>query len=103
MIGEDIVDGGGDMALYGIFRGISMFLQLVYDALLIYCILSWILPPYQKVMMFLAKIMDPLLRPVRNTLFRVFPRLPIDLSALVLFFVLRMVRSLLWRLYTLLS
>lgn len=87
------------MALYGVFRGISMFLQVIYYALLVYCILSWILPPYNKVMMFLGRFMNPLLQPIRNVLFRIFPRLPLDLSALVLFFILNIVNSLLWRVY----
>lgn len=87
------------MALYGVFRGISMFLQVIYYALLVYCILSWILPPYNRVMMFLGRITNPLLQPIRNVLFRIFPRLPLDLSALVLFFLLNIVNSLLWRVY----
>lgn len=91
------------MALYGVFRGISMFLQVIYYALLAYCLLSWILPPYNKVMMFLSRVTDPLLRPIRSVLFRIFPRMPLDLSALVLFFVLRIADSLIWRLYYLLA
>lgn len=91
------------MALYGVFRGISMFLQVIYYALLAYCLLSWILPPYNKVMMFLARFVDPLLRPIRNVLFRIFPRMPLDLSALVAFFLLRIVDSLLWRLFYMLA
>lgn len=87
------------MVLYGIFRGISMFLQAIYYFLLIYCLLSWILPPYNKVMMFFNRILDPILRPIRSLLFRIFPRAPIDLSALVLFFVLQLLNTLIWRLY----
>lgn len=91
------------MALYGVFRGISMFLQIIYYALLIYCLMSWILPPYNKVMMFLARIVDPLLRPIRNILYRFFPHMRLDFSALIAFLLLRIVDSLLWQLYYLLS
>lgn len=91
------------MALYGIFRGISMFLQVIYYALLVYCLLSWILPPYNKVMATLSRIVDPLLRPIRAVLFRIFPRMPLDFSALVLFFLLNIVNRLLWQLYYLIA
>lgn len=85
--------------LYRVFQGFSMFLQVIYYALLAYCLLSWIMPPYHKVMMFLSRFVDPLLRPIRNLMFRIFPRMPIDLSALVAFFVLRILQQLLWQLY----
>lgn len=91
------------MALYGIFRGVSIFLQIIYYALLVYCLMSWILPPYNKVMMFLSRFVDPLLRPIRNVLFRIFPRMPLDFSALVLFFLLNIANSLLWQLYRLIA
>lgn len=90
------------MALYGVFRGISMFLQVIEYVMLAYCLLSWILPPYHKVMAFLARFADPLLRPIRSVMFRIFPRMPIDLSALVFFMLLRVVRQLLWQLFYLL-
>lgn len=90
------------MALYGVFRGISMFLQIIYYALLAYCLLSWILPPYNKVMQVLGRITYPLLQPIRNVLFRIFPRMPIDLSALVLFLLLNILNRLLWQLFYLL-
>lgn len=91
------------MALYGVFRGISMFLQIIYYALLAYCLLSWILPPHNKVMMFLSRVTDPLLRPIRSLLFRFFPRLPIDLSAIVLFLLLNLLNQLLGVLYRLIA
>lgn len=87
------------MALYGIFRGISMFLQIVYYALLAYCLLSWILPPYNKVMMTLGRFMNPLLQPIRSLLFRIFPRMPLDLSALALFLLINLLDRLLWQVY----
>lgn len=91
------------MALYGVFRGISMFLQIIYYALFAYCILSWILPPYNRVMMFLGRVMNPLLAPIRRVMFRIFPHMRIDFSALVLSLLLAVVQQLLWRLYILLA
>lgn len=88
--------------LYGIFQGISYFLQIVYYALLIYCLLSWLLPPYHKVMMFLGRFVDPLLRPIRSVMYRIFPHMRLDFSALVAFLLLNVVQRLLWQLYYLL-
>ncbi|MDR0929702.1 MAG: YggT family protein [Oscillospiraceae bacterium] len=89
--------------LYGIYQGIHYFLQILYYLMLAYCLLSWILPPYHRVMTFLARFVDPLLRPIRNLMFRIFPRMPLDLSALVAFFAIRLLDSLLLRLYLLLA
>ncbi len=89
--------------LYGVFLGISYFLQIIRYALLIYCVMSWILPPYHKAMRFLGRFIDPVLSPIRTLLFRIFPRLPIDLSALAAFFVLDLIGRLLWQLFYLLA
>ncbi len=88
--------------LYGIFQGISYFLMIVRYVLLAYCLLSWILPPYHKVMQVLARFVDPVLFPIRRLMYRIFPRIPIDLSALFAFFVIQILSSLLWRLYVML-
>lgn len=89
--------------LYGIIQGIRYFLQIASYVLLAYCLLSWILPPYHKIMQFLARLVDPLLRPIRNLLFRLFPRMPLDFSAMAAFFVLRLLDQLVVRLYYLLA
>ena len=80
--------------LYGVFLGISYFCRSS-ATLLIYCVMSWILPPYHKAMRFLGRLIDPVLSPIRTLLFRIFPRLPIDLSALAAFFVLDLIGRLL--------
>ncbi len=87
------------MVLSGVFQGISYFLTIIRYVLLAYCLLSWVLPPYNKLMMMLSRFIDPLLRPIRNVMFRIFPRMPIDLSALVAFFVLDLLSRGLWSLY----
>lgn len=88
--------------LYGLFQGVSYFLRLFRYALLIYCLLSWLLPPYHKVMRAFARVTDPLLAPIRRLLFRVFPQARIDITAIVAFLVIGLTESLLWRLYSLL-
>lgn len=89
--------------LFGIVQGVSYFLRIFMYALYIYCICTWILSPFNKVMRFLARIVDPFLRPVRNVLFRLFPRLPIDLSPIVLGLLVGLAQQLLWRLYMMLA
>ena len=84
------------------FLGINYFIQILSYALMIYCVLSWILPPYHKVMQFFGKIVDPMLTPVRRVLFRIFPRMPLDLSPIALFFLMNLATRLLWRLYVML-
>lgn len=85
--------------LFGIFRGIESFLKIIRYLLLAYCLLSWIMPPYRGFMATLSRFVDPILRPIRNLLFRFFPRLPIDLSPLLLMLLLEGLRQLLWRGY----
>lgn len=87
--------------LYGVFQGIYYFLQIIQYGLLAYCVLTWILQPYHKVMRFFARFADPLLRPIRNVMYRIFPRMPIDLSPLIMYFLINFAQSLLWRLYRL--
>ena len=89
--------------LYGVFLGISYFLQIVRYTVLIYLILSWFLPPYQGIMRFLERIVDPLLRPVRNLLFRFLPRMIIDPSPILFFLFLDLLIRLVWVVFTWLS
>lgn len=91
------------MVLYNIFSGFSMFLQIIVYLLWGYCILSWILPPFNKLMMALSRVIDPLLRPIRNLLFRIFPRLPLDFSPIILSLLISVARQLIWRLYILIA
>ena len=91
------------MILYRIYLGCYYFLEILRYALLIYCILSWFMPPWNKVMQFLAKITDPMLNLIRPLMRRIFPNLPIDLSAIVIFFLIGLAERLLYRLYVFLA
>jgi len=71
--------------LDGISLGIVWFLELIRFAVVLYLILSWFLSPSQGFMQFLGRVVDPMLRPFRNLLFRFFPRLFIDPSPLLFF------------------
>ena len=89
--------------LFGVFQGISYFLTIIRYVLLAYCLLSWILSPYHKVMRMLGRFVDPVLNPIRRLMYRIFPRIPLDLSALLAFFLLQLADSLLIRLYYMLA
>ena len=87
------------MVLYKVFLGVNYFIRILSYALLIYCVLSWILPPYHKVMRIAERFVDPMLRPIRSLLFRFFPWMPIDFSPLALSLLLQLASRLLWRIY----
>lgn len=66
--------------------------------LAIYCIASWFIhDPFNKFMIILSTIVDPVLEPVRAILKRIpfLANLPIDFSPLILFLLIEFVLSLL--------
>ncbi len=87
------------MVLYKVFLGLDYFIRILSYALLIYCVLTWILPPYHKVMHLFARFVDPMLRPIRKLLFRLLPRMPIDFSPIAASLILQFASRLLWRIY----
>ena len=89
--------------LRGIVQGIDYFLEAIRYLLLVYCVISWFVSPFNRFRQFIERIVDPMLRPLRGILFGIAPRMPIDLSALVMFFVLNLLRFGLWRLYMVLA
>ena len=54
-------------------------------------------------MQFFGKIANPMLDWIRPLIRRIFPNLPIDPSAIVVFFLLNLAQRLLYRLYVLLA
>ena len=89
--------------LYGIFLGFSYFLEILRYLLLAYVVISWFVSPFNRFRQLVERIVDPMLRPLRSLLFGIAPRMPIDLSAFILFFVLNLLQRGLWRLYAVLS
>lgn len=87
--------------LYGVFQGIDYFLQILRYILLAYIILSWVAQPRSRVRMFVNRIVDPLLSPIRNILYRFFPYSRIDFASLVGFLLLELLQVLLWRIFRL--
>lgn len=72
---------------------IGAFLTLLYWMVLIRAILSWVNPdPYNPIVQFLTSTTDPILEPIR----RILPpswRSGIDISPIIVFFLLMFVRS----------
>lgn len=73
-----------------LFRVIALVLRLVNLAVLVYCVMSFLMPQsewYRK----LAAYVDPLLNPIRLRLWKWFPSLrslPLDLSPVALWLIL---------------
>jgi uncharacterized protein YggT (Ycf19 family) len=89
--------------LHGLFLGVRYFLQIIRYTVLIYLVLSWFMPPNQGFMRFLERIVDPLLRPIRNLLFRFLPRMVIDPSPILFFLLTDLFIRLLWVIFSWLS
>ena len=69
---------------------VSWALRLVSIALLVYCVMSFVMPQ-SDLMRKAAVYVEPVLRPFRGLLYRYFPKLrmmPVDFSPLVVWLVL---------------
>jgi len=51
-------------------NGVIRLLNLAQGVLVLYCVLSWFMDPNSQVMRFLARVIEPALRPVRAMLQR---------------------------------
>ncbi len=77
-------------------NSVDLFFNLLTWAIIIRVLLSWIpgLPPYNPIVRFLVSVTDPVLEPAR----RVIPPIGmIDISPIVVLFVLQLVREFLIR------
>ncbi len=62
--------------------------------LLIYCVASWFIrDPFNKFMLAVRSIVDPVLNPIRNFLYRssTLRNLPIDLSVIIAYFLCQLI------------
>ena len=91
------------IGLYEVFRAGSLFLKLINAAILVYCILSWIMPRTQ-VFEFLARFIQPFVAPFRRLSFRLMARfnIPLDLSCWFAMIGYGLLDRLWWRLFYLL-
>ena len=77
---------------------VSSIIDIFKTILIIYCVCSWFIrDPFNKFMIALKTIIDPVVDPIRNLLDRIsFLRaIPIDFSVLVAFILCNMVQSIL--------
>ena len=73
---------------------LTLLIQAVSTLLLLYCILSWFVPPDSQIRIWVGSIVDPLLNPIR----RVMPDMGMmDFSPIVLMLLLQFIARLLSR------
>lgn len=64
---------------------VSILLTIMYWLILIRALISWVNPdPFNPIVQFLMKITEPVLEPVR----RMLPPLPLDISPIIVFFII---------------
>ncbi|MBC8532184.1 YggT family protein [Gehongia tenuis] len=63
--------------------GVNWFIQIVTWAIVLEALLSWFLPPYNKVREFLARFTAPFVNPFRKLMSRFTGGMPIDFSPML--------------------
>ena len=74
-----------------VFNIVFWALRIAGWLMLIYCFLTWIIPN-NKYTQLLGKYIEPILNPIRKTLYRLIPplgQLPLDFSPIVFWLLLR--------------
>ncbi len=79
-----------------ILRIVDNILMLYEVAIIVRALASWFSPhPNNPLYRFLINITDPIMRPVREALFRIMPNMGIDFSPLVVILIIQFLRGLL--------
>ena len=77
-----------------IAQGVDVFLGFMSLLIIIRALISWVSPdPHNPIVQFLYRATDPILNPIR----RVLPVMPIDISPIIAYLVIGMVKSFLVR------
>ena len=64
---------------------VSILLTIMYWLILIRALISWVNPdPFNPIVQFLTRVTEPILEPVR----RLLPPLPLDISPIIVFFII---------------
>lgn len=75
-------------------QGLDLFLGFMSLLIIVRALISWVNPdPYNPIVQFLSRATDPILNPIR----RVMPVMPIDISPIIAYFVIVVVRGFLVR------
>ena len=73
-----------------IAQGVDAFLGFMSLLVIIRALISWVNPdPYNPIVQFLTRATDPILNPIR----RILPVMPIDISPIIAYFLIGLVRS----------
>jgi len=76
--------------IVGVAKIVDILLTMMYWLILIRALISWVSPdPYNPVVRFLYRTTEPILTPIR----RLMPRMGIDLSPIIAFFVIIFLKS----------
>jgi YggT family protein len=77
-----------------IAQGVDAFLGFMSLLIIIRALISWVNPdPYNPIVQFLTRATDPILNPIR----RIMPVMPIDISPIIAYFLIGLVKSFLVR------
>lgn len=77
-----------------IAQGVDIFLGFFLLLIIVRALISWVNPdPYNPIVQFLTRATDPVLSPIR----RFMPALPIDISPIIAYFLIIVVKSFLVR------
>ncbi len=75
---------------------VNILLTIMYWLILIRALLSWVNPdPFNPIVQFLMRITEPVLEPIR----RLLPPLPIDISPIIVFFIIIFCKDFWWPVY----
>lgn len=76
--------------LEALAQGVDFFLWAMTWLIIIRALISWVNPdPYNPVVQFLHRATDPILNPIR----RILPAMPIDISPIIAYFLIIVLKS----------
>lgn len=77
-----------------IAQGVDIFLGFMSILIVVRALISWVNPdPYNPIVQFLSRATDPILNPIR----RFMPVMPIDISPIIAYFLIVVIRGFLVR------
>lgn len=86
--------------LLRVYEGISLFLNIISGILLAYCLMSWFVPPTNRLFQIVSRFTQPLVAPFRPIAYKLMERgFRIDISVLLAFLAIRVIESLLLMLF----
>ena len=92
----------GAAVIYQIFLGIYRFLSVLEILLVVYALMTWFVRPDSQVYQFLYRFLNPVVAPFRRISRRLIEKgLMIDVSVILAVLAIRVIQSLLWRVYAL--